>query len=163
MIQNLYIFRHGETFFSKNEIPYGENVLTAPILEEGIPSIKRIGETLKGIDSEYCVASPVLRCKQTVGIIKEISGNDFEFDDKITEYNNETIEALRQRVQEFINKLNEGGYKTVFICTHGAVIAALKHLCTSATFEIENLIDYPDTGIIVAIENGIVREINCNK
>ena len=53
------------TYFAKNNIPYGDQVESAEILEEGIPTIKKLGEYLKDIKTEVNYTSPFKRCIQT--------------------------------------------------------------------------------------------------
>ena len=47
MSQTFYIFRHGETVGSRRGGFYGFNYFRAPLLEEGLPAIKKMGEYLK--------------------------------------------------------------------------------------------------------------------
>src|SRR3989344_2307919 len=96
----LYIFRHGMTLQSKNNVPYTpENYKTSPLLDEGIPVIEKIGNYLKDIKTDVNYTSPILRCTQTAEIISEISGKIFLPNDLLTEYGQwvESFEDLRAR------------------------------------------------------------------
>ncbi|OGM18916.1 hypothetical protein A2686_03925 [Candidatus Woesebacteria bacterium RIFCSPHIGHO2_01_FULL_38_10] len=150
-----FIFRHAQTFKTKYSIPYKEKIKTARILPEGIPAIKGLSKYLKEkiIDSYY--TSPFIRCTQTAKIISQITGRAFVNDERLGEFMEpkETFDQLKSRVQNFLQDLEKEGGKCLAICTHGAVISALKHLITTGIYELENLPDYPDPGILLKIKN----------
>lgn len=161
MTKNYLLFRHGITFASEDDTPYGEAVLSAPMLPEGIPAITRLGEYLKNIETDVNLSSPLLRCKQTVEIVTKVSGKSFQFEEQLREYYKETFAEFRERMENYLKELENSTYKNILICTHGAVIAAFKHLLLEAKFEeYPHLHDYPKTGIILAIKNGKVEEFS---
>ncbi|MDO8429051.1 MAG: histidine phosphatase family protein [Candidatus Daviesbacteria bacterium] len=160
-----YIFRHGETFVTRDRVGYGPNILDAPILEEGKEALLRLAVYLKGIKSDFAVSSEILRCRQTVEIVSKISGKKFEFDSRLNEFslnelNNETFEVFLSRVQSFMNEVKAKKYDSVLICTHGAVIAVLKHLITTGVVSMEDIPDYPNPGILMIIKDQSVEEIS---
>ena len=163
MVKNYYLFRHGQTFFSKFQIPYGKHNLNAKILPEGKASLLRIGEFLKGVCSDCNISSEFLRCKQSVKIIEEISGKDFVFDPRLNEYYKVNFDDFKKRIANFLEEINKDPKnETVVICTHGAVIAGLKHLITEGQFNIREILDYPSTGVLLCIENKKIEERNFN-
>lgn len=160
-----YIFRHGQTFESKHKILYGENVEKAEILLEGIPTVKKIGEFIKEKNVDAFFASPYLRCRQTVSIISEIIGKEFQFDDKLGEFRRERegIPDFINRVKNFLELKIDSSIKSIAICTHGYVVSALRELIINGHVQEERLNDYPETGVIVKIENKIATIMDFNK
>ncbi len=162
---NFYIFRHGATYYSKRDLDYGADTFTAKILPEAKSVIEKMAKYIDTLPSDINVSSPVLRCKQTVEIIEQNSNKKFEFDSRLGEYDKyheETFNQLRDRTKNFLDELLKKDYKNVLICTHGGVIAGFIHFTTTGKFKEENLPDYPKTGIITCIEEGVVsyRDFN---
>ena len=159
-----YIFRHGETYFSKNKIPYGDKIESAEILTEGIPVTKRLADYLKdkGTDKNY--SSTFLRCRQTSEIVGQIANKKFIFDERLRDYHveKESVEDVIKRINDFFDSISVKNCKAVAICTHGYPIAILKELATKGEFEMNNLSSYPQPGILIEIENGVLREIDFN-
>src|SRR5437762_1931158 len=120
-----YIFRHGETFATKLEKGYGRKVFSAPLLDEGHPAIERIGEYLKNIETDFNTSSNVKRCRQTVEIVSQISGKQFIFDKRLNEFFLETYWHFRRRIKGVLKDIDQKGFSSVCICTHGACIAML--------------------------------------
>lgn len=151
------IFRHGLATHSTEG--YGDQVFSAPLLEEGITAIERLAEYLKGraSDSQYC--SEVLRCRQTAAIVSRATGKDFQFDRRLNEYHQETFTELSQRVADFLSEVNQANPtpKTFWICTHGAVIAALRHLIIEGAFTAEQELDYTKPGEILEIHQANIQ------
>ncbi len=161
---NYYIFRHGETFESKHNVPYGDRVKSAKILPEGIPAIKRVSEYLIGINSDVNISSPFIRCKQTVRIVQEITQKTFNFDDRLGEYleTEETFNQMAERVENFIADIKKSGCQNVIICTHGGIIAALTYFLIEGTFEEHQLYNFPTPGVLVSIVEGKITRKDFN-
>lgn len=143
MDKTFYIFRHGETFASKGGVGYGDKVFTAPILEEGIPTLERMGEYLKDKETDYNVSSVIERCKQTSGIISRITKKQFVFDKRLNEPFMESFENIKKRLSSLLGEIEEKNYKSILICTHGAIIGALLGFFTAQEFAEENLFSFP--------------------
>jgi broad specificity phosphatase PhoE len=159
-----YLFRHGATRASTTDNVYhGEEIITAEILESGKPAIKRMAKYLDGKDiSMYCT-SPFKRCIQTMDLIKEKTGKTFYIDDRLGEFmedRGESFEIFGQRMQSFLKSLELKKKESVAVCTHGAGLSALKHYITEGNYKYENLMDFPDSGILWVIENKKLQEIN---
>lgn len=152
MVKKFYIMRHGETFATKRNSGYGWKILTASILEEGKPIIEKQGKFLKEKEIDYCVASPIKRCKQTAAIVRAESGKDIFYDRRLSEFFLESFGMFTKRVQSFLNEVDAKGYEEVLIITHGAVIAALTHILTRDVFQISEITDYPKPGVMTVIE-----------
>jgi broad specificity phosphatase PhoE len=161
---NFYIFRHAMTYFSKNDVPYGDQVESAEILPEGIPIVKKLALYLKNIKTDVNFSSPYKRCRQTVEIVKEITGKDFTFDERLHDYNprNENIEEMFKRLTGLYGILKEKNYKNVAICTHGFPIATLIALMTKGKVDESDLENYPDTGILVIVKDKKVEYLDFN-
>ncbi len=152
-----YIFRHGMAI-RPNE-SYGSRVLTAELLPEGIPPIERLARYLLHVPSDYNACSEVLRCRQTAGIVTETTGKQFIIDPRLREYHQETFDQLSARVQEFATELETSSYQNALICTHGAVIAALKHYLTEGIFDRRHETDYVQTGQMLVIHDDGTTEV----
>ncbi|QQS39235.1 histidine phosphatase family protein [Candidatus Woesebacteria bacterium] len=170
-----YILRHGETFSSKeNDAGYGDKQLTTEILPEAIPAIIRMANYLKVIHPDHAAASEILRVQETVAIATRITGVEFTSDPRLNEMLDERnlepeypysgyFEDKKNMVIDFINEMKTKKYKTVFVATHGIVIAALKHLVTTNSFTVEEVGDYPEPGVLTIINNTTIEEVNFNK
>lgn len=158
-----YIFRHGLTFAVKTGTPYGDTILTAPIIDEGEAAIEKMGQFLKNKQTDFNASSPIIRCQQTAGIISKITGKEFISDGRLTEYCMETQISLEERLRSLLTEIEEKSYKKVAICSHGAVISALiSQLTAKDEAPKYDLFNYPDPGVLVIISDGNVEEISFN-
>jgi broad specificity phosphatase PhoE len=145
----IYLFRHGETQESIHEGEYGSRELTAEILPQGKPAIRRIGEYLKNIPTDHNFSSEVLRCRETVEIISEISGKKFSFDSRLNEWlHDESFVHLKKRLTSFVNFIENSNFESIAACTHGACMAGIKHLIVDRDFTDSQYHDYPQTGYL---------------
>lgn len=170
---NYYIFRHGETFATRDNVEYGKHVIDATILPEGIPVTKRLADYLKNIETDFNVRSEFLRVAQTAEIITNVTGKEFVTDERL----NDTLVAPKKflnvfprtesrqnfidRVSSFVSELQTKSYQTVLIGTHGGVIAALKHIITKGEFTYDQIMDFPNPGVLTVIKDTI-EEIDFN-
>lgn len=160
MTTTFYITRHALAVKKGEE--YGERVLTAEILPEGISAIEKMGSYLKDISFDYAVCSPILRCQQTAVILTRYTNKPFVTDHLLREYHEETFQELGDRTTTFLEDIKEKNYKNVLICTHGSVISALQYLITTNHFTPEERMRFPDSGILTIIQNKIVNTIDFN-
>lgn len=156
-----YVFRHGETFASKNNVDYGKHQFTAEILPEGVPAVKRLGEYLKTVETDEQYTSEILRCVQTANIVTDITGKSFEKHSGLKEFLEASFVQFRDRVKRLISEFQKTP-GTYLLCTHGAVVSALKHLLITGKYEEENLMDYPKTGVLLIIKNGTIKTLDFN-
>jgi broad specificity phosphatase PhoE len=157
-----YIFRHGDTFYSKNRTSYPEDNFSVEILPQGIPALEKIGAYFKNITVDYSVSSEYLRCQQSNKIVGEISGLKFEKDARLNEFSHEVFDNLVERLESFVGEMEEKKYQTIVICTHGAVIAGLKNILMGSDYEKSEMVDYPRPGVLTIIEDKIIEEIDFN-
>lgn len=143
-------------------IGYGRKIFSADILEEGKPAIERLGTYLERIEADYYVRSKIKRCKQTAEIVSRITGKEFIGDGRLNEYFIETFGYFKGRIQRFLKDLDEKGYDSVVICTHGAVISGLRKLILEEAFKPADLGLYPDPGVLIVIDQGKYQEISFN-
>ena len=171
---NYYIFRHGETFATKGHTEYGDKILSASTLPEGIPVTKRLAEYLKNIQTDFNVRSELLRVEQTAEIITKITEKKFETDARLNDTmvapkelkdvypHTETKDEFITRIKSFLTDLQSKPYETVLIGTHGGVIAALKHLVVNGEFDYHSIMDIPKPGVLTIIKDGEIEEIDFN-
>lgn len=163
-----YIFRHGDTIESGNLLikffgHKGDSHLL-PILPNGVPALEKIGQFLKNIPTDANFCSPYLRCMDSIKIISPIAKKEYQVDERIRELedNGEGFPSFKKRVVNFFNEIEKKNYSAVSICTHGAVISALKHLETSGRFFFFQIWDFPPPGNLIIIKNCRIGNINFN-
>lgn len=161
-----YIFRHGETFYTKNNFPYGENFETAEILPESVPVIEKIGEYLKDKIANNNYTSPFKRALQTVEIIEKITGKKFVVDERLKEEGlsraHETIIQLEERLKDFIIDMEKRKIENVAICSHGWPIAALIAILTKGNVTKMDLSCFPKCGVLTIIEDKRAKTLDFN-
>lgn len=167
-----YIFRHGNTkntegvsSFIKHLSLDGGGPRDLPILPKGKDALEKIGKYLKDIPTESNYTSPYLRCKESSKIVSDVSGKTFEEDERIRELTRSIkgFVGFKGRVKNFLKEIEDKNYSAVTICTHGAVIAAIKHLITSGKFYYFQGIDFPAPGNLMIIKGKKVEILNFNK
>jgi broad specificity phosphatase PhoE len=160
MSKTYYIFRHGETFATKHIQDYGDLIETAEILDEGKPTIERMAEFLETVPTDYNVSSEFHRCRQTVGIVSEITGKQFVFDSRLNEFYKETFDEMKNRLKNFIDEMNASDYQTVLVCTHGALIAGLVSFLIRHDYNRDDMEKYPPPGILIKIDGDQLEQWN---
>lgn len=148
-----YIFRHGETFSTRDKVPYGDKQFEAQLLPEYHEPIKRIGKYLRYTHSDYNFTSELLRCIQTSQIVSQETGKEFIKEPLLNEYTENTFEDFKKRMVALVEKLESRSGASYLICTHGAVISALKHLIIYNDYSLDNLMDFPRPGTLMLINN----------
>lgn len=150
------IFRHGLTYYSKFGIPYGANQKTAEVLDEGYPPIERLGkylgETSHNKEEIKFYSSPYLRCRQTSEVVCKKTSVTPIYDNRLGEFEEgrEGIQEFKERIADFTKSVEA---PTIWVCTHGACLAFLKHLLTEGEVSPSDLFDYPNSGVLWDIRN----------
>ena len=158
--KTFYLVRHGLATFSLHG--YGKRKLTAPLLPEGITAIKKLAVELKNVGESANISSEIIRCRETSAIIAEITGKEFSFDKRLNEEYHETIKEIRDRVQSLLDEVVALPQSNIILCTHGAIIAAIKNLLIKNKFVTSQQHDFPQTGELVIINDKTVNTINFN-
>lgn len=151
MNKTWYIFRHALATYST--IGYGAQILTASILPEAIVPIKKMAAFLNTVQPSANFTSEILRCRQTAKIITGITEKPFTHDARLNEYYEEQFDQLSHRVTQFIKEISEHKEVNILVCTHGAVLAGIKHFLIDRTFKKTDLYDYPACGELAIIKN----------
>ncbi len=157
-----YIFRHGETFASKGNVDYGAKEYITEILPEGVPAIQQLAEYLNTIQTTRNLTSELLRCVQTSGIVAEVTGKKFERFPLLNEFLEVSFVEFGLRMKKLVAELESKDNQTYLLCTHGAIISALKYLLTTGDYEKQNLMDYPKTGTLIVIKEAGVDLLDFN-
>jgi broad specificity phosphatase PhoE len=152
-----YIFRHG--LATKSKMGYGDRIITAEVLPEGIPPVQRMGTYMKTLPYSVGWRSEFLRCQQTAAIVTEATGNPFTPDPRLNEQVTEPFEVVRDRVRAFVQDGRESGQPHLWVCTHGIVIAALRHLITRGDFSRRDELDYTQPGQLLIIRPDLTHEV----
>jgi len=61
-----------------------------------------------------------------------------------------------------LDEIDKKNYSAVSICTHGAVMAAMKYLRLNGRFNLLQSLDYPTPGNLIVIKDGEIKTINFN-
>ncbi len=159
-IQEWYILRHGLTAYSTQG--YGDKILSARILPEAVFSIEKMGNYLSKVPNSANYSSQLIRCVQTADIITRITGKVFTPDKRLNEFHQETFSEFYERVFSWFKEVNTTQPKCVLVCTHGAVIAALKHMLLEGDFSESQLLDYTQCGELLAIKDKKLEIVDFN-
>lgn len=147
--QTWYIFRHG--LATRSRTGYGDQILTAELLPEGIPPIERLAAHMTAYPYDIGLRSELIRCQQTAEIVSRVTGHPFAADARLNEPIQEPFDSMRERVRAFIAEYAASPYRHLWICTHGAIIAALKHLLTRGEFTQPSQNDYTQPGELLIV------------
>jgi broad specificity phosphatase PhoE len=153
-----YIFRHGLATHSKQG--YGDRILTAEVLPEGIPPIQRLGVFMTTLPCDAAYRSEFLRCQQTAQIVTERTGIHFSPDTRLNEQYQENFSAVHDRVAAFVDEMSASQHTHIWVCTHGIIIAALRHFILDGRFvqSMEN--DYTQPGELLILADGHDEVVN---
>lgn len=157
----LYLFRHGETYYSKHKIPYGKEAESAGIIPEGVSKIKKIASELNKEGVKIIYSSPLKRCVQTVEIIqKEVPAIKVVYYQGLEEEKVagglESLKELTQRIDTFLNEIKDSGLKKVGVCSHGWPLAVMISLLKKGTVNKFDLLNYPECGELITTRNSVV-------
>lgn len=156
-----YLFRHALATYDKKG--YGDQILTATILEHEVAPIEKMATYLRKVKDSINVSSTLLRCTQTTDIISRGSGKIFTTDKRLNEYYNESFEEFHQRVTRWVHDIGKIQPSAVLVCSHGAVIAGIKHILLDGDFREFDIRDYPDCGELLIIEHKSTKLMNFNE
>lgn len=159
---NFYIFRHGQTIYSKQNIPYGTEIESADIIPEGKPVTIKLAKYLEEIETDGNFCSPYKRCRHTIELIESVSNKTFTYDPRLGEFNQESFTGFAQRIKNFLDELAMTDLKSVAICTHGGVIAGISMWLTKNHFLKEELDNYPRCGTLTIIKDSKLELIDFN-
>ncbi len=153
-----YIFRHGIAKLDSSQ-SYGDKARTQGLLPEAEPGVKALADYLGQFEAEAGFRSPVLRCQQTAAKVSETTGLEFAVDERITEDYQEEFPEVEARVRDFFEELQDAQLSSVMICTHGIVVAGLKHLLLDGAFLSHQTSDFPpQAGLIIIRDGKLVEE-----
>ena len=159
-MKTYYIFRHARALHLGET--YGDRILTAEILPEAKPPLKRLAQYLKTQPIESCYSSEILRCVQTAQIVSEILQKDCTPDARLNEFYVEKFPEFKDRVKRFWDEMEKLPAQHIALCTHGAVIGGLKNFLVKGEFEFDDLLDFPTSGVLLTIHNHHVEEKDFN-
>jgi broad specificity phosphatase PhoE len=163
-MKTYYIFRHGLATYRKSG--YGEEIISAKLLPEGVVAIGKLAGFLKDIPTDVNFCSEIYRCIESAEIVTKITSKKFKVDGRLNEYSvdenysHETIDQVRARVLEFLmERESDETNKTFLVCTHGAIISAIRSILTKGNWQKDDLLNFPSTGSLLIIHSdGRVEE-----
>jgi len=102
----LYIVRHGES------VANAENRSGQPLdqlSEKGKEQAKEIAEVLANLSIKHFYSSDLLRAKETAEIINERLNLEINFDTRLREFDNGSMDGIDNRPQRFLDNPNAFG------------------------------------------------------
>ncbi len=160
MATTWYIFRHALATYNKNG--YGDEIFSAQILPEARASIQAMAHYLRDIKPSANYSSEYLRCRQTAEIVSNVTRKKFVFDERINEFHDEPFEAFYERVHDWYAEVTNAQPANIIVCSHGAVLSALRHIVIHGDFMEQGLLDYPPCGELMIIRDIEVQLIDFN-
>lgn len=161
-----YIFRHGETFVSKNDLQYGDTYKSAEILPEAIPVIEKIGNYLKSKIGDNNFTSLFRRAIQTTDIVTKITGKVFIPDERLREEDisraEESLEQLESRLKSFLDEIKIQDLQCVSICSHEWPIVSLIALITRGYVTRNTLSEKFKCGQLLIIDGTSLKTLDFN-
>ncbi|HYD35802.1 MAG TPA: phosphoglycerate mutase family protein [Vitreimonas sp.] len=155
-LPKLYLLRHGLATHSTTG--YGDQILTAQLLPEGLPTVEKAAAFLSSHPTEVYFSSEVLRCQQTAAIVTQETGKTFTCDARLNEYHLDTPESFVSRIVDFLSEITHQNYTSVTLCTHGAVITVLASLAMDEKHPDPFSLNYPPPAGIWVIADGIIEK-----
>ncbi len=147
--QTWYIFRHG--LATRSKMGYGDQIITAQVLPEGIPPVQRLGAYMAHLPYSVGYRSEFLRCEQTAAIVTEATGRAFTPDPRLNEMVHEPFEEVRARIGAFVAEVSASGHEHIWVCTHGIVIAGLRHWVLRGDYQRRDELDYIQPGQLLIL------------
>jgi len=158
-----YIIRH--SLATRSTSGYGDQILDASILPDTVPAIEEMAGYLHTIGDSINVSSELLRCRQTAAIITAKTGKQFIFDKRLNEFVEEppkfvteTFVDFKARVISFVQTISRTNSERIIVVTHGAVVSALMHYIVQGDVTENELLDYPDCGVMITIHHKSVTQ-----
>lgn len=136
---NIYVLRHGQTDYNIEGKFQGK--IDIPINQKGSEQAKKIAKELNAIKFDIVISSPLKRAIQTAQIavntdividnrLIERSFGKLEgkksianYEEKVDEFQIESIEHLKERVYNFLNEamINYSNYNNILLVTHACI------------------------------------------
>ena len=141
----LYVLRHGQTDYNKEGRFQGQNNIE--LNEEGIKQVKETAKLLRNINFDKVYVSPLKRAIDTAKIVvpdKELEIDNriiersfgklegkeaiIDYEERIEEFNIESIDELERRVKNFLKDIISSCNKNILVVTHGGVAQIINKL-----------------------------------
>lgn len=149
----LYVTRHGQTDYNKDEIILGTTDL--PLNETGLAQARELAEYAEKLgDIDIIISSPMNRALTTAKAAAERCGLDIIIDERLREWNYGEYEGKSRFTEGFAeNKVNFG----VRMGRSGESLLQLSHRVYSVLDDIKA--NYKDKNVLVVCHGGICRVI----
>ena len=149
----IYVTRHGQTDYNKDEIILG--VTDLPLNDTGMAQARELAENAAKLgDIDIIVSSPMKRALTTAKAVAERCGLDIVTDERLREWDYGEYEGKSRFTEGFAeNKVNFG----VRMGKTGESLMQLAHRVYSAVDEI--IEKYPDKNVLIVSHGGVCRVI----
>ena len=95
----LYVVRHGETEWNALNKVLGRTDI--PLNSNGIDQARELARSLKGLQADEFLSSPLSRARQTAGIISEETGIAYRIDNRLIEQDFGSFEGINRLAGEY--------------------------------------------------------------
>jgi broad specificity phosphatase PhoE len=157
VVENFYIYRHGDTQATSEHRPYILDFYHAHILKEVSPRIEHLSVLIRNVDFAVHFSSPFIRCRETSSLItKTIGVKQALFDWRLSEHTIvEPKFILNLRVENFIQFCNTKFNGNILICTHQEVAREIVKRVTKLSDSVSNL-EFNPLSLTVFNNHGLV-------
>lgn len=141
-ITDLYMVRHGHPLLNTG-IPY-DRPPGPPLSEVGRAEARLAGLYLAGRSIQRLYASPLERAQGTAHAIAAETGLAVITEPALAEHrNDETFEAVKKRIQDFLFRLEQDSVTRVALVSHGSPIKAMLQILSREQIDLSRHI-YPN-------------------
>jgi broad specificity phosphatase PhoE len=165
----IYFARHGRTNYNDLELCNADPSVDVHLTPDGTKQAKALAENLKIIDIDHIFISELRRTRQTAEIVNEFHHVNIEVDPLLDDHRSgfegqsaqllmkaldksedrwtarfndgESIDDMKQRVANFINKVRTTDYDSVLVVTSGwviqAAVAILKNISNEDAWKLD--------------------------
>ena len=153
MILKIYVTRHGQTDFNKQERILGTTDMD--INETGLQQAHVLAEKVSGLNADVMIVSPMKRAQTTARIVSEKTGLEIVTDSRLREWNYGNYETHSRFSEGFEeNKVNFA----MRMGKTGESVLQLAHRVYSALDDI--IKNYHDKTVLIVCHGGVCRIIN---
>ena len=147
----IYAARHGQTQWNAENRICGRTDL--PLTQTGMAQAVQLAENAVGKGIDLIIASPMLRTRQTAGVVAEKLGVPVQTDDRLIEQDYGIYEGMDRKTQAFLDN------KRQFATRHPGGESAMQLAYRVYSLLEEVRAKYPDRTVLLVCHGGIMRVI----
>ncbi|HEX2916686.1 MAG TPA: phosphoglycerate mutase family protein [Chloroflexia bacterium] len=155
----IYYHRHGETYFSARNAPYGDKEHEALLTETGRKQVQMLGlELARRGPFDLYLTSPLPRAIQTASIVQNHLNMEMQVEPALVEGIREPADKIWERVDKLVQRLISSPQEKILLSTHGYICCVLAALFRGQTRREMSLVNPPTASFgWIELENGLPR------